>query len=150
MGMSSSELIELSFAESIVTIKGVGKLESFVDDANPIEFQDCDVANIEYSLNGKMIRSVKPHGIVMSVTLYPGSPDDKKLFELWKQSHANDGDYGSKVNEDIEATIAVSGGRVGQISRSSGTMISGPGGVGVNGKGKMNGRTYTFIFNCIR
>jgi len=148
MGLSSSEILELSFAGSTVTVGGV-KLESFVDDANPIEFQDCDIANIEYSLNGRMIRSVKPHGIMMSVTLWPGSPDDTKLFNICMKYHCNDGNYSGDVNQELKATISVQGGRVSPINLSKGTLVSFPGGVGVSGKGKMNGRTYTFIFNSI-
>lgn len=131
---------DVSFAGAHLMVGGVS-IDDFMDDANPIEFDDLEVSKVEYSCNGKMIRSSIPRAIFMSVTVIPGSPSDHGLQRLLKKYHNIQS--GGDLDGQLSAYISTNG---GSYSFSDGTMISGSPGVGSKGDGKMMGKTYTFAF----
>ena len=140
---------DVSFAGSSITIAGgLGtiKITDFMDDANPVEFQDCEVSAVGINCNGHMIRYAKPSAIMMSVTVIPNSDNDKDLYNMWKKFRIKD-DWSDDWEQALSATIDVSNKSL-NISRTlnGGTMVSGPGGPSSNGEGKLQGRTYTFAF----
>ena len=139
-------LNDVSFAGSSVNISGVGDIRDFMDDANPVEFQDCEVSAVGVNCNGQMIRYAKPSAVMMSVTVIPGSGSDKALWALWKKYRIKDS-WDMQWETDLSATVTVQNGHFG-MSRTltGGTMVSGPGGPTSNGEGKLQGRTYTFAF----
>lgn len=141
-------LVDISFAGSVVTINGAN-ITSFMDDQNPIEFQDTEVSNIEWSCNGRMIRSVKPSHILMSVTVIPSSTSDKSLRTMLKNNLLNGGkiDLGA-ANQMLTASVSLKNDGDGQRSFSfrNGTCVAGPLGPTAHGSGKMGGNTYTFAF----
>lgn len=134
---------DVSFAGSVVNINGV-TIGDFMDDANPVEFQDVEVSSVGVNCNGSMIRNAKPNVIMMSVTVIPQSQSDNYLYNLWKKYRVQ-GNWNSQWEVPLSASVTISGGR-GSRSYSNGTMVSGPGGPSSNGEGKMTGRTYTFAF----
>lgn len=134
---------DVSFAGSSVTING-HTITDFMDDANPVEFQDVEVSGVGVNCNGSMIRYAKPNVIMMSITVIPGSEDDNFLYDMWKEYRVQ-GDYSSRWEESLTASVDIANG-ANSKSYSNGTMVSGPGGPSSNGEGKMTGRTYTFAF----
>lgn len=149
MAMSSAKsLVDISFAGSVVMI-GNTVITSFMDDQNPIEFQDTEVSNIEWSCNGRMIRTVKPSHILMSVTVIPSSVSDKALRRLFKPSLLNGGSIDlSEANKMLTASVTLMNDADGERSFNfrNGTCVSGPCGPTAHGSGKMGGNTYTFAF----
>lgn len=143
----SFQIKDVSFAGSSVTISGpIGSttITDFMDDANPVEFQDVEVSSVGVNCNGSMIRNARPNVIMMSVTVIPGSQSDDALYNMWKLYRVQ-GNYNSQWESPCSATVTIGNGK-GSRSYSNGTMVSGPGGPSSNGEGKMTGRTYTFAF----
>ena len=137
------QLKDVSFAGSTVTVAGIS-VTDFMDDANPVEFQDVEVSSVGVTCNGSMIRNAKPNVIMMSVTVIPGSNSDSQLYSLWKRYRVQ-GTWNGQWEQHLNASVTTGSGRVSR-SFSNGTMVSGPGGPSSNGEGKMTGRTYTFAF----
>ena len=143
---------DVSFAGTTITISGAAgtvEVRDFMDDANPVEFQDCEVSAVGVNCNGNMIRYAKPSAIMMSVTVIPGSDSDKGLYNMWR-AYRIQSSFQSVWEEPISASISY-GNRGSGMSRrlttmKNGTMVSGPAGISSNGEGKMQGRTYTFAF----
>lgn len=142
-------IYDVSFAGANVVIDGY-RIVDFMDDQNPVDFQDTDVANAEWSLNGRMIRTVKPSGILMSVTVVPASPSDDKLMKILRHRFNNGGDVNLSVaNQPINATITLAGSHAKSYNFSMGTCIAGPLGPSAQGSGKMGGNTFSFLFERV-
>ena len=139
----SFQIKDVSFAGSSVTVAGI-TVQDFMDDANPVEFQDVEVSSVGVNCNGSMVRNAKPNVIMMSLTVIPGSQSDTSLYNLWKKYRVQ-GNFNQQWEQGLSATVTIGSGR-GSRSFSNGTMVSGPGGPSSNGEGKMTGRTYTFAF----
>ena len=137
------QMKDVSFAGSTVVVGGV-TVRDFMDDANPVEFQDVEVSTVGVNCNGSMIRNAKPNVIMMSITVIPGSPSDNGLYALWKKYRVQ-GNYTAQWEQPLTATVSIGAGH-GSRHYSNGTMVSGPGGPSSNGEGKMTGRTYSFAF----
>jgi len=145
----NSKIYDVSFAGSTIVIDGV-TIKDFIDDANPIDLQDTEVANIEWSCNGRMIRTIKPSAVIMSVTVIPNSPSDKELRTIWKRVFANGGFVSiADANKSLSASIVVDNPIGGTFQFSGGTCLSGAAAVTANGQGKMGGNTYTFAFENV-
>ena len=134
---------DVSFAGSVVKVGNV-TVTDFMDDANPVEFQDVEVSTVGVNCNGSMIRNAKPNVVMMSVTVIPGSQSDTDLYALWTKYRVQ-GTWNSQWEDPLTASVTIGSGR-GSRAFSNGTMVSGPGGPSSNGEGKMSGRTYTFAF----
>ena len=143
------KIYDVSFAGSTIVIDGV-TVKDFVDDANPVDIQDTEVANIEWSCNGRMIRTIKPSAVIMSVTVVPGSSSDNGLRTVWKRAFANGGSTSiQEASKSLTASISVGNPRGGSFQFSGGTCLSGAAAVSANGQGKMGGNTYTFAFENV-
>lgn len=142
-------ITDLSFAGSTISIDGI-VISDFIDDKNPIEISDAEVANIEWSCNGRMIRTIKPSAVIISITVIPGSTSDLNLRRIWSKKFC-DGGAVSTGYADIthSCCISVKNPNVGSYIYKNGTCISGAPGIGVNSTGKMGGNTYTFAFEKI-
>lgn len=138
------DCFDVSVANIDVNIGGVNVVD-FMDEGNPIEFSDCDETNIEWSCNGRMIRTVKPSAVMVSVSVIPGSPSDLALYELWRRGFCNGGNV-SGQDDSLGGHISFSG---GSISYRNGTCVSGPAGVSSGGPVKLRGNTYTFAFEVV-
>lgn len=147
---ASGRLIDVSFVGSRLEIQGVW-INNFMDDANPIEFQDIEPSQVEWSCNGKMIRTVKPGGLLFSVTVIPRSNSDTHLRRLLRLRYPNGGDMNlSLADEPISASLTVRQSHGSLVFKfDKGTIISGPIGFTANSDGKMQGNTYTFLFEKV-
>ena len=126
------------------------KISEFMDDANPIDFQDTDVCNIEWSCNGRMIRTIKPNATMCSITVIPGSRSDNVLRKIWAKSYSNGGKVDVAESNKLH-TMSIHYGNNGtstpqNMKLMNGTCVSGPMLPSVDRSGKMNGSTYTFAF----
>lgn len=145
----AKRITDLSFAESIITIDGI-VVQDFIDDKNPLDVQDATTCNIEWSCNGKMIRTIKPEAVMLSVTVIPGSPSDTALQRLWRRCMCNGGHVSlGRANDGITCSINPRNPNVPSYSFVHGTCVAGAAAVSVNGQGKMGGNTYTFAFEGI-
>lgn len=140
----SVEVSDVSVANLIVNIGGVHVVD-WMDEGNPIEFSDADVTNIEWSCNGRMIRTVKPSAVMVSVSVIPGSTSDLQLYELWRRGFCNGGNV-SGQDDTLSGSISFAG---GSLSYRNGTCVSGPAGVSTGGPVKLRGNTYTFAFEQV-
>ena len=148
---------DVSFAGSTVALSGgpFGNIDikDFMDDANPIEFQDVEVSTVGVNLNGAMIRNAKPNVIMASITVIPFTQTDAQLYAGW-QKYRVQGKWDATWEQPLTLTITIgnnsTGGGGGQGRKtycfSNGTMTGGPGGPVSNAEGKMQGRTYSFAF----
>ena len=145
---------DVSFAGSEITLSGGPfgnvQIKDFMDDANPVEFQDVEVTSAGVNLNGAMIRNAKPNLITASMTVIPLSKSDSTLYRGWSRYRVQ-GSFDTVWEQPITLTISVRNrssrnGASGNYTFKNGTMISGPGGPVSNAEGKMQGRTYTFAF----
>lgn len=142
-------ITDLSFAGSTIMIDGVA-ISDFIDDKNPLEIQDVDVSTIEWSCNGKMIRTIKPSAVMISVTVIPGSPSDLSLHKIFKKNMCNGGNVSlGEANKSISCTITPINKNVPKYSFTHGTCVSGAPAVSVSNQGKMGGNTYTFAFEKV-
>ena len=145
-GFKGKKIYDLSFAGSTITVGGINVVD-FMDDANPIDIQDTEVANIEWSCNGRMIRSIKPSAIMVSITVVPGSPSDNSLRTLWKANFINGGSINlDQANRSLNCVISTRNPNLPTITFTGGTIVSGAAALTANGQGKMGGNTYTFAF----
>lgn len=146
-GLSSASIIDVSTAGFRVSING-HPIQDFMDDSNPVEFQDIDVAKIQYSCNGRMIRTIQPASVLMSVTVIPGSGSYSFLWGLWKDSFINGAEVAlDKADQELSADLFWNcGNKTVHINYRGGTCIGGPGGLNAGGNGKMGGATFTFAF----
>lgn len=144
-----SKIHDLSFAGSTIVIDGIS-IRDFIDDANPVDIQDTEVSNIEWSCNGLMIRTIKPSAVMMSVTVIPGSPSDKSLRRRFADNFCNAGNCSlEEANKSISASISPANPNVPSYTFTGGTYVSGAAAVSVSAQGKMGGNTYTFAFEQI-
>ena len=149
MSLSSNTLLDVSFAGSKITVGGV-TIEDFMDDANPVEFQDTEVSGVGVNCNGVMVRYARPNTIMMSVTVIPGSNSDMALYGLWRKYRVQNGvNNAGQWETSLTGSIVTKGARGRTYTFSGGTMVSGPGGPSANGEGKMQGRTYSFAFAVV-
>lgn len=143
------KIYDLSFAGSRIVLDGV-EITEFMDDSNPIDIQDTDTANIEWSCNGRMIRTIKPSAVILSITVIPGSVSDNRLKRIWKKSFCNGGSATiGEADRSLQCTISPDNPNVGSFTFGGGTPISGAAALTANGQGKMGGNTYTFAFETI-
>jgi hypothetical protein len=146
---SLSALYDVSFAGSRIVIGGANITE-FMDDSNPIDIQDTETTNIEWSCNGRMIRTIKPAAIILSITVIPGSASDNSLRKIWKNSFCNGGSVDiDQANQSLNCIISAGNPNIGSFTFTGGTPISGAAALTANGQGKMGGNTYTFAFENV-
>ena len=142
-------IYDLSFAGSVILIGGA-RITEFMDDANPIDIQDTETCNIEWSCNGRMIRTVKPTAVMISVTVIPGSASDNALRTIWKKNMCNGGTVSlGQANQSLTCSISCGKGSTGRFLFTGGTCVSGAAAITSNGQGKMGGNTYTFAFENV-
>lgn len=138
---------DVSFAGSKIKLSGAGMsfdVIDFMDDANPVEFQDTEVSGAGMNFKGQMIRYAKASVITASVTVAPASESDDNLYAMWKKFRIHD-NWEPSWEDPITLTV-MTGKHNHTRTLSNGTMVSGPAGPSSNGEGKMIGRTYTFAF----
>ena len=136
------KVFNVSVATCNVSINGIDIVPDSMDSGSPFEMSDTEIANIEWSCNGRMIRTVKPSAVMISVSVVPGSSADTSLNKLWKRGFCNGGQVSG---QDSPIYAAIKCGSLA-INLNNGTCISGPSGVSADSGDRLRGNTYTFAF----
>lgn len=144
---TGQSIYDVSFAGCKVVIGGA-LITSWMDDQNPVDIQDTETTNIEWSCNGRMIRTIKPSAVLISLTVIPGSISDNALRTIWKKHFSNAG-YVDLNAADEPLSCTMSHPKRGSFTFTNGTVVSGAAALTTNGQGKMGGNTYTFAFERV-
>ncbi|MBO6031929.1 MAG: hypothetical protein J6Q22_10850 [Prevotella sp.] len=145
MKSNGIDIYNVSVGAATVKINGIDIVKDSMDSGSPFEMSDVDITNIEWSCNGRMIRTVKPNAVMISVSVIPSSDADKALLQIWMKSFCN----GGKVSgQDTPITASIGFGTL-HINLTNGTCVSGPCGISADGAEKLRGNTYTFAFENI-
>lgn len=150
-------MIDISAVGAKVVIShGAGKditITRFSDEGTPFECADVDLSDNKKNLNGEMISSRTPSVYTVSVTVIPGTEEDKELTRLAQMSALMPGSVqpiSKIVINDITLTLpeinesaeSIAGGRV--FKWKKGRMKSAPTGPSTSAEGRMAARTFSF------
>ena len=148
-------MIDISACGASVEVKyGGGKIDitQFSDEGTPFECPDVDLSDNKKNLNGQMISSRTPSVYTISITVIPGSREDRELTKLAEKSAIMPGNV-RPISEIVIESIIL---RIPEINESSeetgksvfswlyGRMKSAPTGPSTSAEGRMSARTFTF------
>lgn len=149
-------MIDISAVGASVTIVGGGKtitITEFSDEGTPFECPDVDLSTNQKNLNGQMISSRTPSVYTVSVTVIPGSTNDRDLQQLAQMAALMPGSVnpiGSfKIDSIVLGIPAVNGSAAGNLKTitykwTNGRMKSASTGPSTSADGRLASRTYTF------
>ena len=155
-------MVDISYAGAKIylwtrTGKKVGPITEFSDEGSPVEIPDIDIADGNMNLNGILVTWTKAQAAEFSLTLIPNSQSEK-ILATWLSAHAIGGRgaipeaFIDQLQLIIPANVNVSG----TSSKNSliytfknGRMRRGAPATGTNSEGKMNAKTYNFIFEQV-
>lgn len=150
-------MIDISAVGAKVVISRDGgkdiTITRFSDEGTPFECADVDLSDNKKNLNGEMISSRMPSVYTVSVTVIPGTEEDKELTRLAQMSALMPGSIqpiSNIVISEITLTLpeinqsaeSVAGGRV--FKWKNGRMKSAPTGPSTSAEGRMAARTFSF------
>lgn len=148
-------MIDISACGATVEVKyggGTINITQFSDEGTPFECPDIDLSDNKKNLNGQMISSRTPSVYTISLTVVPGSKEDRELTKLAEKSTIMPGNV-RPISEIVIDSIIL---RVPEINASSettgssvftwlnGRMKSAPTGPSTSSEGRMSARTFTF------
>lgn len=148
-------MIDISACGAEVEVNtGSGKIHitQFSDEGTPFECPDVDLSDNKKNLNGQMISSRTPSVYTISLTVIPGSKEDRELTKLAEMSAIMPGNVRPISQIVIDSIIL----RIPEINESSeetgkavftwvnGRMKSAPTGPSTSSEGRMSARTFTF------
>lgn len=142
-------------AEVKIKIKDGGMIviNQFSDEGTPFECPDVDLSENKKNLNGEMISSRAPTVYPVSVTVIPGSDNDKELIRAAHKAALIKGSV-ANINQLIVEQITlfvpnIDGSAEGRATGrtytfKNGRFKSSPTGPSSSAEGRMSARTYTF------
>lgn len=129
------------------------KITEFSDEGTPFECPDVDLSDNRKNLNGEMISSRMPTVYPVSVTVIPGTDQDKELVRRAHQAALYKGNV-TKIDQLIVDQITVHVPNIDGSAETSavgrtytfknGRFKSSPTGPSSSAEGRMSARTYTF------
>lgn len=155
-------MLDISYAGAKIYLStragdSVGPITEFSDEGSPVEIPDIDIADGNMNLNGILVTWTKAQAAEFSLTLIPNSQSEK-ILATWLSAHAIGGRgaipeaFIDQLQLVIPANVNVSG----TSSKNSliytfknGRMRRGAPATGTNSEGKMNAKTYNFIFEQV-
>ena len=149
-------MIDISAVGASVTIVAGGKtitITEFSDEGTPFECPDVALSTTQKNLNGQMISSRTPSVYTVSVTVIPGSTNDRDLQQLAQKAALMPGSVnpiGSlKIDSIVLGIPSVNGSAAGNLKTiaykwTNGRMKSAPTGPSTSADGRLASRTYTF------
>lgn len=117
-------------------------ITQFADDADPFDSPEITVAESAMGLNGDLLRWNNANPIVRTISVVPGSDDDRNLAALFEANRAGRGK--NPVQDEITLTAVYPDGRV--ETYSPGAITAGHSGKSVASTGRLKSKTYTFVF----
>lgn len=156
-------MVDISYAGAKIYLatragNAVGPITEFADEGSPVEIPDMDIADGNMNLNGILVTWTKAQAAEFSLTLIPNTPSEK-ILATWLAAHAIGGRrsipeaFIDQLMLVIPANVNVSGTnrKNGLIYMfNNGRMRRGAPATGTSAEGKMNAKTYNFIFESVR
>lgn len=126
---------------STVTFPFGFQITQFSDDEDPIKFNEKIVQGTKVLLNGKILAYKTAKPIEVSISVIPGSEDDKMLSLL--QAASNVKNQLIPVEDTVVMTISYPN----EIAiYNGGALVAGPAGKSVKTSGRFASNTYRFVF----
>jgi len=147
--------MDISTVGAIITIGNITTITEFSDEGTPFEAPDVEVSENVKNLNGHMISSRKPAVYPLSVTVIPGSKNDKELSAFLAKCSLMPGANGASATAGVQgfliesATVVIpdiDGGTTRTYRYGNGRIKSGPTGPSTSAEGRQAARTFTFEF----
>jgi len=124
-------------------------INEFSDEGTPFEAPDVEVSDNQKNLNGEMISSRKPAVYPLSVTVIPGSQNDKNLTAFLAKCSLMPGAGAGVGGMKVDCTLTIpdiDGGGFRNYKYGNGRIKSGPTGPSSSAEGRQSARTFTFEF----
>ena len=156
-------MIDISYAGAKIYLSTrsgdtVGPITEFSDEGSPVEISDMDIADGNMNLNGILVTWTKAQAVEFSLSLIPNTPS-VKMLATWLAAHSIGGKgaipeaFIDQLQLVIPANINVSGtsGKNSLVyTFNNGRMRRGAPATGTSAEGKMNAKTYNFIFESVK
>ena len=125
-------------------------LTQWADDADPLDFPDIDIADSAMGVNGDLVVWSTPKPIEVSLSVIPGSSDDKNLNILFSLNRA--GKLKPSTSDLVNMTFIYGGTLAGVAKRV--TLIGGrcmayAPATGAASSGRKKSKTYKFVFENV-
>lgn len=156
-------MIDVSFSGGFVTIEaeaiGSTTISEFADEGSPVEVDEIEVTGHQLMLDGSVLYWTKPTAYFVKVSVIAGSGNDESLTKLLELSHPG-GRFGEQNTDELTVKMEVSspriynggsgadnfGGSAKRHSFSDGRMLSGSPAISVDSEGKIQAKTFSFVF----
>lgn len=121
----------------------------FADDADPFDAPSIQVRDKAMGVNGDLIVWSRANPLLLSVSVIPGTADDRNLSILLDANRVSRGKMGAR---DVITLVGIYPGLPGRaITCSMGTITDGPPLQSVASSGRKKSNTYQFAFeNVVR
>lgn len=122
-------------------------LTQWADDADPLDIPEIEINGSAMSINGDLVTWSTPKPIQISLSVIPGSTDDKNLAILFGLNRA--GKFKPSANDLINMTFMYNGTLAGIGRRAvlvNGRCVSYSPGTGASSSGRKKSKTYSFVF----
>lgn len=153
-------MLDISFTDGFVTIEsdacGMTTISEFPSDVSPIEIDEIEVAGHKIMLDGSVLYWSKPSAYSVKVSVIPHTKEDESLSKLADFARVKGGkDQDGNLNESATKALAVKmivgvpaegGSLFKQLMFDDGRMVGGSPGVSVDSDGKMQSKTFSFVF----
>lgn len=154
-------MLDISFTGGYVTIDapamGMTTISEFSDEGSPVEVDEIEVTGHSINLNGTVIRWRKPTAYTVKVTVIPLSENDVSLTKLLLASKVEPTGGGVKAVDvaslatkmEIAAPAINESGQGSSMRKwwfTEGCIVGGSPAVASDAEGKMQSKTYSFVF----
>lgn len=117
-------------------------ITQFADDADPFDLPTMQIRDKAMGLNGDLVVWSKANPAVGSLSLIPGSEDDKNMAVLFEANRVGKGKQGAR--DLITLTVIYPDGDT--WTGTEGALTDGMPGRGVSSAGRIKTKTYQFAF----
>lgn len=117
-------------------------LTQFADDADPFDLPSMQIRDKAMGINGDLVSWSRANPIIGSVSLIPGSDDDRNMSILFEANRTGKGKQGAR--DRISMVVIYPDGSV--WSGTEGVITDGPPGRSVASAGRLKSNTYMFAF----
>lgn len=153
-------MLDISFTGGYVTVSapamGTTTISEFSDEGSPVEVDEIEVTGHSINLNGTVIRWRKPTAYTVKVTVIPLSENDVSLTKLLLASKVEPTGSGVRAVDvaslttkmEIAAPAINKSGQGGMRTwtLTEGCILGGSPAVASDAEGKMQSKTYSFVF----
>lgn len=133
--------IEVSVVGSVTFPSGFN-VTQFADDSDPFDLPEIQIAETAMGVSGDLVVWNTPNPITFTLSVIPGSEDDKNLAILFEENRV------AKKKKSAKDVITVTGiyPDGSKITLVNGAITNGMPGNSVASAGRLKSKTYTFAF----